>query len=112
MKAAARALASPLGAPSPRRRQRILAVADELTARWIAKAYRECELTTVHTSADALIVIAKGFRFDLVLCLLPIPAALALHSAIATQDSVTAGRMAVLQVMKPELVRPVGSVLG
>jgi CheY-like chemotaxis protein len=87
------AVCQPLPARS---RQRILAVVDKLVARALAASFRSSELTVAHTSGEALIEIARGHRYDLVVCHLEIAAALALHAAIARRDPATAGRMVVL----------------
>jgi len=78
-------------------RIRILLVTDnELLAYAMASELIErAEITFVLTPGEALARVARGERYDLILCSLDLKPSLALHAAIARKNAKLAGRMMV-----------------
>lgn len=76
-------------------RTRILLVTDnELLAYAMTSAMIDrAEVTFVLTPGEALARVARGERFDLVLCSLDLKPSLALHAAISRRNAKLAGRM-------------------
>lgn len=95
-------------------RTRILLVTDsELLAYAMTSSLIErAEVTFVLTPGEALARVARGERYDLLLCSLSIDTALSLHAAIARRNPRLAGRMMVFDRRQLRQVIEIATAIG
>jgi len=95
-------------------RTRILLVTDsELLAYAMTSSLIDrAEITFVLTPGEALARVARGERYELLLCSLPIEMALSLHAAVARRNARLAGRMMVFERRQLRQVIEIAASMG
>lgn len=93
---------------------RILLVTDNelLAYAMTSSLIHRAKITFVLTPGEALARVARGERYDLILCSLPIKTALPLHAAIASRNPHLAGRMMVFDRRELRQVIEMAAVIG